>query len=450
MKKYIKREVENKILKAVEGGFIVALLGARQTGKTTFLTNLLVDLQNKGTPKNHIFFFNLDDVILRQEVISDFYFIRNFVEQRLGKNLKDLSSPIYIFIDEAQKAPAVFDLIKILYDNFSEKVKIIISGSSSLAIQKKSAESLAGRIINVYLYPLSLREILSDYFNLSLEGGLFEVLALAKDFDLNFLSSCQTKVLKQEYDQKREFSLLLRRLLLDGSLPAVYAKVKEKEYIFKSLIETYLEKDIRSLGEVGSLEDFSRLLSLLSFGIGNTFNIAGLSRDLGIAVNTIKKYLSILQATFILNKLQPFFTKQKKRLVKSPKIYFYDGGLANFLAKRYYWENILGEKAGYLFENLLLKSFEVFNKNLLTPVAISFWRDYQGHEIDLVIENSRKMIPVEFTLEHGFSPRKRQNFSYFFKEFKDVSFGVLIHQGELSQVSLLGKKIFLVPWWLWW
>jgi len=449
MKKYIKREIENKIWEAVASGFIVALLGARQVGKTTLLNHLSFELQNKGVPKSNIFFFNLDDVILRGEIVSNFYFIRNFIEERLGKNLKDLSSPIYLFIDEVQKAPSVFELLKILYDNFSEKLKIIISGSSSLAIQKKSAESLAGRIVNVYLYPLSIREIFSDYFNLSLGNGLFEVLIEGKCFDLDFLSFCQAKVLKQDYDQKRQFDLLLKQILLEGMLPAVFTKVKEKEYLFKSLLETYLEKDIRRLEEVGSLDDFSRLIYLLSFEIGSTFNIASLTRDLGIAVNTVKKYLSVLQATFILKKLSPFFIKMRKRLVKSPKIYFFDVGLANFLAKRYYWENIV-EKKGVLFENIFLNSFEAFNNNFLKPATFSFWRDYQGHEIDLVIENSKEIVPIEFTLESDFSSLKKQNFIHFLKNFKKVSFGIVVYTGKLEKVSLLGKEIFLIPWWLWW
>jgi len=449
MKKYIKREIENKIWEALEAGFIVAVLGARQTGKTTLLNHLSFNLQNKGVPQKNIFFFNLDDVILRGEIISNFYFIRNFIEERLGKNLKDLSSPIYLFIDEVQKAPSVFDLLKILYDNFSEKIKIIISGSSSLTIQKKSAESLAGRMVNVYLYPLSIREILIDYFNLSLNHGLFEALIEGKRFDLDFLLFCQTQVLKQDYDQKRQLDLVLKQALLDGTLPAVFTRVKEKEYLFKSLLETYLEKDIRRLEEVGSLDDFSRLISLLSFEIGSTFNIASLSRDLGIAINTVKKYLSVLQATFILKKLSPFFTKMRKRLVKSPKIYFFDVGLANFLAKRYYWENII-EKKGVLFENILLNSFEVFNNNFLKPGSCFFWRDYQGHEIDLVIENSKVIVPIEFTLERDLSFRKKKNFIYFLKEFKNVSFGIVIYTGQLEKISLLGKEIFFIPWWLWW
>lgn len=449
MGKYIKRGAEKLILERLKVGFIIGLLGARQTGKTTLMGRLSQYFQDEGIPPEQIFSFNLDDVILRNEISRDFYFIRNNIEQRLGKNLKDLAGPIVLLIDEAQKVPDVFELVKILHDNWAEKIKIILSGSASLEIQKKSAESLAGRISFIYLYPLSVREILEERFSLKREEGFFEKLTSGK-INFSFLKKLSTKI-GADFNQRREMELLLKTIILDGTLPAVCQRPKEKELIFKSLVETYLEKDIRSIGEVGNLDDFSRLVMVLSFELGGILNISALARDLGMAVNTVKKYLSILKASFVLNTLPPVFTRPRRRFVKNQKIYFFDVGLANFLTKRFFWENVQGKIAGFLLENILIKSFEAYNKNKPSSAGVSFWRDYQGHEVDLVIEKSEKeKIPIEITIGQKVEKKKIRNLVYFFQAFKEANFGLVIYRGELKEIEIEKKKVFCLPWWLWW
>jgi len=449
MEKYIKRQVEKLILERLKAGFIVALLGARQTGKTTLIKRLSSYFQNKGILAKQIFFFNLDDVLLRNAILNDFYFIRNTIEQKLGNNLSHLSSPVILLIDEAQKAPDVFELVKIIHDDFGEKVKIILSGSASLEIQKKSAESLAGRISYVYLFPLSIGEILKDRFALEEKQGLLASLTSGA-INFNFLRKLQGKIVGDFYRQ-REFELLFRNLILQGCLPAVFCQPEKKELIIKSLVETYLDKDIRSIRDVGSVEDFARLVDTLAYETGQLLNVLSLSRDLGLAVNTVKKYLSILRASFVLNKLPPLFSRPRKRFVKSQKVYFSDVGLVNFLTKRLFWENVQGETAGFLFENVVIKSFEAYNKNEPLPVNISFWRDYQGHEVDLVIEKGEKeKIPVEITVSQTLDKDKIRNLAYFFREFGKVNFGLVVYRGQLKQTVIEKNKVFLVPWWLWW
>ncbi|MBM3209407.1 ATP-binding protein [Candidatus Shapirobacteria bacterium] len=449
MEKYIKRQAEELILARLEAGFIVGLLGARQTGKTTLIKHLSGYFQNKGVLAEHIFSFNLDDVLLRNEIAADFYFIRNLIEQKLGRNLGNLSSPIILFIDEAQKAPDVFELVKIIHDDFGDKVKIILSGSASLEIQRKSAESLAGRISYVYLFPLSIGEILKDRFSLDKENGLFAGLAKGP-VSLDSLQKIQAKI-GGDFNRRREFELIFKTIILGGTLPAVWQKPKEKELVIKSLVETYLDKDIRSVKEVGDVEDFGRLVNTLAYETGKLLNIASLSRDLGIAVNTVKKYLSVLNASFVLNKLSPLLRRPRKRFVKSQKVYFFDVGLVNFLTKRLFWENLRGETAGFLFENLVIKSFEADNKNKPLPYDISFWRDYQGHEVDLVIEKEEAKIPVEITTSETLAKEKMRNLAYFFREFgQEENFGFVVYRGELKEIRIGKNKVFLLPWWLWW
>ena len=130
----------------MNAGFMVAILGARQVGKTTLLNRVEELLIAREVSPSHIFFFSFDDPILRSRVSSNFYFIKNQIEDSLGKELRKQKSPIFLFFDEAQKVPTLFELLKIFYDIYKDKIRIIISGSASLEIQKKVVETLAGRV----------------------------------------------------------------------------------------------------------------------------------------------------------------------------------------------------------------------------------------------------------------------------------------------------------------
>jgi len=449
MKKYIKRDLEEKVLETLEADFIAAILGARQTGKTTLMAKLRDDFLKKGFLEDRVFSFNFDDVLLRQKIKADFYFIRNTIEARLNENLESLSSPIVIFIDEAQKVPEVFDLVKIIHDKFKKKVKIVLSGSASLEIQKKSAESLTGRISYLYLYPLSCGEILKDRFSLKVKNGFFTSLAKG-EISYSFLKK-QQALLIGNWERQREFEQVLKKAMLDGGLPAVWTKPLDKNRVYKSFTETYLEKDIRSLEEIGSLEDFTRLLEVFSLEIGSMLNFSNLSQASGLAVNTLKKYQSILVKSFVLNKLPPFLKKKRRTFVKSSKIYFFDVGIANFLAQREKYSHLVSSKTdGLVFENFLVKSFEAYNENLVRSCSLSFWRDYQGHEIDLVLARGEKLIPIEFTLADKVNSGKRSNFEYFFQNYPKAKTGFLVYTGGLEKTRIAGRPVFCLPWWLWW
>lgn len=450
MEKYIKRSLENPILNTLEQGYVTAILGARQTGKTTLMNKLKEVLILAGLPSGHIFSFNFDDVVLRTRVQQDFYFILGSIEKSLGQSLKSFDRPLALLIDEAQKAPDVFELVKILHDNFRAKIKIILSGSASLDIQKKAAETLTGRVQHFHLYPLSLGEILQDELGVDLEKGLFQALLEDQTFGLNDLKSFQAKILTS-WEKERELKELGQRILVDGGLPAVWQNPSLKESVYKSFTQTYLEKDIRSLKEIGSLEDFSQLLQVLSFEVGSLLNLSNLSQAVGISLNTLKKYHSLLLASFVLNKLPPFLKKARSGFVKSVKHYFFDVGIANYLAGRATYQNILDSKVqGGLWENVLIKSFESFALNQTRFIRLFFFRDYQGREVDLVVNFGQKVIPVEFTNSSYVSPQKISNLTHFFSLFKEANLGLVVYQGELKELTIGKQQVFLVPWWLWW
>lgn len=445
MKKYVKRTIEEKIFAALDQGLMVAILGARRTGKTTLLLRIKEVLEEKRGPK-FVFYFSFDDPLLRAEVTSDFYFLKKQIELSLGEKLEKLKEPVFLLVDEAQKVPSVFELFKILYDTRREKVKIVLSGSASLGIQKKGAETLGGRIIYFYLYPFSIREVLGESFSLKLPSpSFFEIL---KDgVDLDFLLKRQALF----YRKKETLEFILERMLLNGSLPEIFLTKdpKDRGRLFKSFVETYLEKDICALEEVGSLEDFSRLLKLLAFETGNILNYNQLASTLGLSFNTVKKYLSILLSSFVINRLNSYFPRIRKRLVKSPKFYFFDPGVANFLGRKESSESLSPQTAGKYFENILVKSFEAYNRNEPYSFDAFFWRDYAGHEVDLVLKFGKKVLGVEFAKSKEISSKKLRNFRHFFKNFPQAE-GFFVYEGEVRKFKVEEKEILCLPWWLWW
>ncbi|PKM99661.1 MAG: hypothetical protein CVU78_05065 [Elusimicrobia bacterium HGW-Elusimicrobia-2] len=451
MSRYIPRQIEDTCLRRIKSGLITAILGARQVGKTTLLIKLGEIAAARGiVSKERIFYYSLDDPMLRAEIKKDFRFLEKELEKSLGEQISKIKKPILLIIDEAQKSPDIFEWIKIIYDCHRKNIKILISGSSSLGIRKKSAESLAGRITFLKLFPFTLREIITESTGINLPPPLWREFPRKKI--KNYFLSRQALL----YRQKILLNKLLERILIEGTLPAVYTSklCDEKQLRLSSIVSTYLEKDIRALGEVGSFDDYSNLLKTLSFEIGSMLNLNHLSSELGIAYNTVKKYVSILKETFILNPLSPLFACARKKVVKSSKMYFFDVGIANFLSKRTAKEHIKDAAGGFLFENVLIKSYESENANRSMPGDMRFWRDYEGHEIDLVInDGDGANIPVEICRNKIFPREKLRNYYSFFTSApggKKSPFGIFIYQGDVGMEKIDKRPVYLIPWWLWW
>lgn len=438
---YFRRAVEDSIRTWVGEGYIVAVIGARQTGKTTLLKKL------QEEEKLPSFYYLFDDPILRQKVSLDFYFLQKEIERKLGVSLEKYPGKIALFLDEVQKVPSLFEFLKILVENQREKFKIIISGSSSLEIQQKGAESLAGRLQYVYLFPLSIGEILKKRIG-SFSGSVIATL-IENRLNLDYLKKFQAPL----YEHQRDFQIILEKILVSGSLPFIWGKRKpgkERDYL-RSVINTYLEKDIRGAGLVRELDAFLNLLEVLAFQVGGLVNLSKLSQAVQLSTNTLRSHQSILKNTFVLNQLSPFIRKPAARFVKSPKLYFYDVGVANFLAGRETYKNILDSKAsGGIFENVIIKSFEYFSLNQSRLLRIFFFRDYQGREIDLIITRGERLIPIEITNSKDVSSEKITSFSYFFSLYPQAKQGVIIYDGELKEIKIDRYSIFCLPWWLWW
>ena len=363
---YIKRHAEKTVeqLSKMFGAVLVA--GPRQVGKTTMLDKLTGDI-NKVT---------LDDPIIRASA-----------EEESGTFFKDNPPPV--FVDEIQKAPTLFEQIKIYLDRDRKKGQFFMCGSHQFKMMKGVSESLAGRIGLVTLLGLSLREV-SDV-----------------DFIVPFIPT-------EEYFAERKKKLAeisydeVWKLIHRGSMPELRENPDfDWQMFYGAYVRTYIERDVRELSEIGDTVKFTKFMIATAASTGQLLNTASLARDVGISQPTAKRWLSILVASNIVYLLQPYSNNITKRAVKTPKLYFLDTGLAAYLTK---WTtpDVLknGAMAGAFFETFVISEIikSYYNKGVL-ELPIYFYRDKDMREIDLLIEDGGTLYPLEMK-KHA-DPSKR-------------------------------------------
>ena len=307
-----------------------------------------------------------------------------------------------IIFDEVQKIPELFNYIKIAVDRErSSKGKFILTGSSQFSLIKNSSESLAGRIGLLSLYPFQFAEISAELQEDSIfKGGYPELV-------------------DRHYDFYNEW--------------------------FSSYVETYINKDITSLGHVGDIRDFRRLLQLLAANTSQQLNMSRLASDLGVDVKTIKRWIGILEASYIIFLISPFYKNYGKRLVKSPKVYFYDTGLISFLTgieNKMIFEN--GPMAGAIFENYIVSEILKKERHSNQQSELYYLRTSHGIEVDLIIDRKNKKEFIEIKNSSTFNPRMTTPMSEFIEEGDR---GFLLYRGENfpfhDPISVLNYKDFL-------
>ncbi|MEK7203086.1 MAG: ATP-binding protein, partial [Patescibacteria group bacterium] len=355
------RKIIQQIKKFLPDKEIIVLHGARQVGKTSILSLLANQFLKSKAEENNLVYFDLEDFTLAELCNKG---VEEVVRYLKNQNC-NFKKKIYLFIDEIQYLDNPSSFLKLFHDRYQNKIKLIITGSSSFAIKSKFKDSLVGRIINFEIFPLDFEEFLwfkQEKINLSA--------------DLAEITQNQLKILYQEY-------------ILNGGYPAIVlepAKDK-KEMRLKQIINTYLKKDIKDLAEIRNIRKFNDLLRILAVQSGNLVNLLELSSSLGIAVQTIEDYLFMLENTYIIKRIYPWHKNVRSELTKMPKIYFEDSGLANLLANQGFSKVI----AGNLLENAvysdLRKNFEAEN--------IHFWRTNQGQEIDFILQKKNKLLAYE-------------------------------------------------------
>lgn len=353
--KYIKRSAEEVIKKEEKMFKVILVTGARQVGKTTMLKNL----------KSDINYITLDDMLLSEAAQED-------------PNLFLKSNKPPIIIDEVQYAPDLLRYIKIAIDNSEQKAMYYLTGSQQFHLMKNVSESLAGRIGIINLLGLSIREIKEIDFNEPF---------IPTDNYLEKRKKCEKEISYNE----------IWEIIHKGTMPALYQEESDTDMFYSMYVNTYIERDVRNLTQVGDTLSFLKFMTALAGRIGQLLNLNSVANEVGISLPTAQRWLSILISSNIVYLLEPYYNNIIKRTVKTPKIYFLDTGLAAYLTK---WKNkdVLeaGSMAGSFFENFvvveIIKSY--YNAGELRP-PLYFYRDKEKREIDLIITQNGKLYPIE-------------------------------------------------------
>ena len=293
-------------------------------------------------------------------------------------------------LDEVQRVPHLFSYLQQVLDDSQLSGQFILTGSNNFLLQDTISQSLAGRVGYLYLLPLSLSEI-------------------------------------NRPDAESH------QLILNGCYPALYNENIDPARFYGNYIRTYVERDVRLLKNITDLFAFERMLRLCAGRIGQLLNMSNLAMEVGVDIKTIGSWIGVLEASFIVFRLQPFHRNFNKRIVKMPKLYFYDTGLATALLGI---ENVsqltLHPFKGSLFENLVIVEFlkKQFNRGLRNNLF--FWRDNTGNEIDLVLEHPERSIPVEIKSGKTLSTDSFKGLLYWNK-LTHTEEGYLVYDGDLLQ-----------------
>lgn len=352
---FIHRLAEKNLNNRLKSDKITIIIGARQVGKTTLVKHVL-----KGKTNT---FLNFDIDVDKQKIIA-----ASFLSPKDA--MKSFGNPEFIVIDEAQRLPQIGSIVKGWFDAGVES-KIILLGSSSLDLLNKSAESLAGRNEKLFLTPLTFNEIISsrDWYS-----PVYTNEHIVKNFS-------------------KQLGELLMQSLVFGSYPEAVLSVDKNEYLL-NLSSDYLFKDILQLGFIKTPELIKKLLALLAHQIGSEVSVNELSKSLGLARQTIERYIDLLEQTYVIFRLPAFSTNPRKEITKSQKIYFWDTGLRNAVLSEFSVHPLRSD-IGALWENWVVAEFAKANMLAGRRKNLYFWRSRIGSEVDLIVKEGEKISAYE-------------------------------------------------------
>ncbi len=357
----IKRSIKTKILQHLNLPEITLIVGPRQVGKTTLISEISDELKEQG---ERTLTLNLD-------IQDDFVLLETQSKLIKRLELEFGTEKGYVFIDEVQRKEDAGRFFKGIYD-MKLPYKFILTGSGSVELKEKISESLAGRKRMFEMYPVTFLEFINYKTNYKYSDRL-------DDFLLN--NDPRFETLFTEYFQ---FGGYPRIILAETS--------DSKRLEMQEIYNSYLEKDIVQLLKVQKTEAFSKLITLLASQIGQGINIEEFSNTLGLDSDTIRNYLWYLEKTFIIQICRPFYTNARSELTKTPICYFLDIGLRNYILNRFSNQD-LQLTGGHLFENFIFNHINAkFNE--LDP-TINYWRTKDGAEIDFIFKVGAKLIPIE-------------------------------------------------------
>lgn len=439
MKKYVVRVNEDFFFKSFEGPFISALLGPRRVGKTTLIEYYMTHHADRLWV--HL---NMDVLSQRNRIAQEelALMIEQSALQKIGGPKK-----IWVFIDEAQKSPELFDQIKIIYDAHKghNHIKFILTGSAHLNLHKLAAESLAGRIQLLNLREFNLREMaLLTHQRLTLPHET--VLS-------TFFDGYDSEKLENMYKELRPFQNIfeesLANHLLWGGLPETIEQPDEKSRLkyLGDYLQTYLEKDIRSLETISDLHLYQNLMKICAELTGSLQDDKKIIEALHCSRNTLIKYRNYFLATLQYVEIYPFIESSVKRLVKSPKGYVVNNGLVSYLTGLY--ASVILKNSGLIghrFENWFLNEIQTWLDTQVEKHQIYFWRTSHGTEVDFVVTKGKLIVPFEVTYSQHIDTKKLNNLKNFLQDTSKAQLGIFCYMGRLSYDSK--NRILFLPAWM--
>ncbi len=325
----IKRTLYKSVRELLDKFPIVSITGPRQSGKTTFLKDEFTDFT----------YINLEDRETRQFLEND---SKRFFEVNSGK----------IIFDEAQKVPELFSMLQVIVDNSGLMGNYILSGSQNFLLLREIGQSLAGRVAILKLLPY-------DYSELRSVGSL---------------------------------SNIVDEVMFKGCYPAIYTRNLTQTQFYSNYLQTYVERDIKDILQVKDIKQFRIFIQMCALRVGQVLNLNNLANDVGISQPTAKSWLSLLESSYLIFQLSPYYNNFNKVLVKSTKLYFYDTGLLSYLL------NIRSVTAlqnhsmrGSIFENMIITEIQKTHYHNFKPQEFYYWREHNKNEVDLLIPRDGKL-----------------------------------------------------------
>ncbi|NGX35893.1 MAG: hypothetical protein K1000chlam1_00729 [Candidatus Anoxychlamydiales bacterium] len=394
---YLKRNL-SKYLKLYLSKYpIVTITGPRQAGKTTLAKKVCPDYK----------YVSLEDPDIREYAIND---PRGFLEEYNNK----------IIFDEVQQAPEIFSYLQSDVDNNPKTGRFILTGSQQFLLNAKISQTLTGRCARLSLLPLSLAEL----------------------NERSYQKFWHTSTLNKPTLPKKD----LYYYLFHGLYPRVYEHKLNPTQFYRDYIDTYVTRDLQQLLHVGDLRIFQNFLKMLAGRCGQKVNLTSLGNDLGLSHSTIRRWLSVLETSYIICFLEPYYNNFNKRLTKSSKIYFLDTGLLCYLLRITKIQDLkFHPQIGGIFETFVLSELikSYFHHDQKPPLY--FWQEMSGHEIDILIDHGKSLLfPIEIKSSQTISQQFFDNINYWLKMEKNIQKeGCLVYAGTQWQKR---KNIQVIPW----
>lgn len=433
----IKRINQTQIYHSFLGPFVTAILGPRRVGKTTLVTQFIQEQTKQAWVQ-----LNMDSWEERYRVENQE--LRRLIQEQSKLQLGG-KTKIWVSIDEAQKCPALFEQIKILYDQYKDQnaIKFILTGSGFLSLHQMSSESLAGRIELHHLREFNLQETVSLKENVDLPRENFLRLV-----SINPVSDSLSHYIESRAPFRQLIESSLSEQLVWGGLPEVVesSDPSRKRSYLSNYLQTYFEKDIRAITTITDLSLFRKLMEITAEQTGSIKDDQSILDALGCSRDTLKKYRGFLAATLIYREVYPFIGSTLKRLVKSPKGYLQDNGIISYLSGI---DDIsILEKTGLIghrFENWLLKELEIWLDGETKHSEIYYWRTSAGVEVDFVVERKPDVFPFEITYSTRIQAKKIKNLTTFMQDEPQAKLGFYVYMGEFKYDTK--NKICFLPAW---